>query len=657
MRIKKSVALLLTFVIVFSLMPSLVFAEENVISYTAMINGENYYGDDKVIEKNEEITLSVQDVTLNDNIPEASEVSYQWSKAVWDESTKTEVYNPIAGATSSEYQFIYDGGYMYSCMITIGLESTSMNFSLKEDTLSISGISNPPSTLDKDGMNQMYDVPVGQTVTLTVNAVSTVPNAQLTYTWDYMPIGTGFTPPVNLNNNTNICTFKKDMGKERYSCTVSDGNIIKSLEFYINPSATLQITPMINGLKPECFERGYMFVAKAGEEVTMEVNAVSSNSEVTYKWEKYVSTFSEDTGYQQTVTEVGTSDSLTVTKEDIPGDEYSFEQYECFINDGNEKIDAGFVLFSISPNQVMKAVDIEGGALAISIENDIENLSNNLLRNRLNALSTGAEAQIRLTARPQNDIAEDKKDVIDTALPVDSKVGMYLDINLYSRVTGGDQAEIISEASSGKGNDGEKQITETGNEINLSVSLPQSLINSDTGVTRTYQVVRMHNDVAELLDSKFDAENGRLTFGTDKFSIYALAYKDEANHTHVYDQKNTSKEFLKSEATCQKKAVYYKSCICGEKGTETFESGQLKEHQWDEGKVTIKATDQKEGIKTYTCTVCGETRTETIPKLRTALKTTLRTGDDNNIILWVGLILVSCIGVVGISIYTKKRNS
>ena len=38
-----------------------------------------------------------------------------------------------------------------------------------------------------------------------------------------------------------------------------------------------------------------------------------------------------------------------------------------------------------------------------------------------------------------------------------------------------------------------------------------------------------------------------------------------------------------------------------------------EEHQWDEGVITKEPTATEPGIKTYTCTVCGQTRTETIP--------------------------------------------
>ena len=38
-------------------------------------------------------------------------------------------------------------------------------------------------------------------------------------------------------------------------------------------------------------------------------------------------------------------------------------------------------------------------------------------------------------------------------------------------------------------------------------------------------------------------------------------------------------------------------------------------HIWDEGKVTKEPTEEEEGVKTFTCTVCGETKTEAIDKL------------------------------------------
>lgn len=53
-----------------------------------------------------------------------------------------------------------------------------------------------------------------------------------------------------------------------------------------------------------------------------------------------------------------------------------------------------------------------------------------------------------------------------------------------------------------------------------------------------------------------------------------------AEHTHVFDQQLAEEQYLKSAATCTEKAVYFVSCKCGEKGAETFESGDALGHNF-----------------------------------------------------------------------------
>ena len=51
-------------------------------------------------------------------------------------------------------------------------------------------------------------------------------------------------------------------------------------------------------------------------------------------------------------------------------------------------------------------------------------------------------------------------------------------------------------------------------------------------------------------------------------------------HTHSYSQRIEDAKFLKSEATCSSKAIYYMSCSCGEVGEKTFESGEFGDHSY-----------------------------------------------------------------------------
>lgn len=62
--------------------------------------------------------------------------------------------------------------------------------------------------------------------------------------------------------------------------------------------------------------------------------------------------------------------------------------------------------------------------------------------------------------------------------------------------------------------------------------------------------------------------------------------------------------------------VGYRYHVCNRDGCgyrEGEDIPKLQEHTWDSGIVTQKPTAAEPGVRTYTCTVCGQTRTETIP--------------------------------------------
>ena len=62
--------------------------------------------------------------------------------------------------------------------------------------------------------------------------------------------------------------------------------------------------------------------------------------------------------------------------------------------------------------------------------------------------------------------------------------------------------------------------------------------------------------------------------------------------------------------------VGYRYHICNRDGCgyrEGEDIPKLHTHTWDAGVVTQKPTAAEPGVRTYTCTVCGQTRTETIP--------------------------------------------
>ena len=71
-------------------------------------------------------------------------------------------------------------------------------------------------------------------------------------------------------------------------------------------------------------------------------------------------------------------------------------------------------------------------------------------------------------------------------------------------------------------------------------------------------------------------------------------------------------------ATCTEAGSYDEIVYCArchEELSRETKTISASGHTWDAGTVTKEATEAEEGEKTYTCTVCGETRTEAIPKI------------------------------------------
>ena len=63
----------------------------------------------------------------------------------------------------------------------------------------------------------------------------------------------------------------------------------------------------------------------------------------------------------------------------------------------------------------------------------------------------------------------------------------------------------------------------------------------------------------------------------------------------------------------------YTCTVCGQTKTEVIPATGPHTHVWDEGTVTVAPTETTPGVRTYTCTVCGHTRTEIIPATGSAV--------------------------------------
>lgn len=127
-----------------------------------------------------------------------------------------------------------------------------------------------------------------------------------------------------------------------------------------------------------------------------------------------------------------------------------------------------------------------------------------------------------ITANELSEVAEGKK--IEIVLEVKEaqanelietstkgyKVGKYLDITLYKSVNGTNES-----------------IHELSKVLKVTIKVPEELINKDSKTKREYYIARSHNGKVDILETIYNEKTNSLTFETDKFSDYAIIYKDK----------------------------------------------------------------------------------------------------------------------------------
>jgi arabinogalactan endo-1,4-beta-galactosidase len=131
---------------------------------------------------------------------------------------------------------------------------------------------------------------------------------------------------------------------------------------------------------------------------------------------------------------------------------------------------------------------------------------------------------------------EEKECVDNTALKNGYTVDRYLAINLHKLI--GDDDVLVTKLAA---------------PISIAIELPEDLINKDSTKTRTYGIIRIHkNDETGELESTLLAateEDGILTFQTDRFSTYAIVYKDTAVSTEEPKQQENQNQQNKTDTT------------------------------------------------------------------------------------------------------------
>ena len=125
-------------------------------------------------------------------------------------------------------------------------------------------------------------------------------------------------------------------------------------------------------------------------------------------------------------------------------------------------------------------------------------------------IDSGAVVTIKLVVSDISDTVSAAEQALIEAALDGQTVGMYMDVKLMKRVGTADFSPVTNLSS----------------DIAIKMTLPKELLTADDTMTRTYSVLRIHDGKVEAVATEFDAKTGALTFETDRFSTYAVVYKD-----------------------------------------------------------------------------------------------------------------------------------
>ena len=265
----------------------------------------------------------------------------------------------------------------------------------------------------------------------------------------------------------------------------------------------------------------------------------------------------------------------------------------------------------------------EPGKTDTKIDNDTVSVDKEEVENAIltdddkKALEAGQNVDIKISVTDaSNEVSADAKIAIEAALKAAAdkdasvNVGQYLDISIK---------KTVGEASS--------DVTETAKAISFNVDIPETMKNADKNVSRTYYIIRMHDGKAEVIPSS--VENDKITFATDKFSTYALAYADASVKSD--DGTNTNPDDSKKDD-----------------GTNTNPDDSKK----DDGTITTP-DDSKKDDTTVTTPDNGNNAAggASTGSTTDTTATTPKTG-DTNASMWM---LLAIMGMAGIAFVTAKK--
>lgn len=154
----------------------------------------------------------------------------------------------------------------------------------------------------------------------------------------------------------------------------------------------------------------------------------------------------------------------------------------------------------------------------INVDNDlpetaVDGLDINAAKTLLTEAEAGLDKNILIYLDVRKALEEEKeaaKPEVENVLN-GAQAGLYFDLSLFKKVEGQKT----------------EKLHETKDPLTVTMKIPDELKTDDVSVIRSYSIIRVHEGQAGMLLSSYDDQNDTITFQTNGFSTYVIAYRDQ----------------------------------------------------------------------------------------------------------------------------------
>lgn len=169
--------------------------------------------------------------------------------------------------------------------------------------------------------------------------------------------------------------------------------------------------------------------------------------------------------------------------------------------------------------------------IGVSSSEELENaLKESLEKSDIDACNSNANIEINVEKQEENELDDQTKKDFEKFVSENNsvKITEFFDVTILVK-------NNVTDEDLGL-------ISETTKKITFKVALTEELLNVEEGYTRTYYILRYHDGKVEKLDASL--VGNMLSFESDKFSTYAIAYEDVANETVIENPKTSDSIIL-----------------------------------------------------------------------------------------------------------------